>query len=464
MHIKIENISIKKLSELYRKKDISPVEVVMCLLQQIKLKNNVNAFVTVLEEFAIQTAKESENRFFKGTPLSSMDGVPYSAKDIFFTKGILTSMGSEIYKNYIPTENAHVIDLLNGSGAVLLGKTNTHEFASGATSDRSFFGPTLNPHNLSKIPGGSSGGSGAALAARLCPAALGSDTTGSVRIPASACGVVGMKPTQGRVSRFGVYPLSDTLDHIGPMTRDVDDNAILLNAISGFDQRDPFSLKIPVDNFNREIGSSVEGLVVGVPYDLFEDSTDPLVYSYVNNSIVLLKSHGVKIKNIRSLDPNGIFLEACRIIRICEAYALHENNIMDKPHLYNSEVINQIRTGSKYSACEYIKSLQLRQKFKTYMHGIFEEVDIILMPTMPIIPTDIEQRHVTVRGTSYSVFSRFGLYTTYASLSGCPAISIPCGITSDNIPIGVQLMSKELNEPMIYRFASLIEKELGLDI
>lgn len=460
----IEKLGIKELFNLYKNKSLSPVEVIKNQFNRIEMNKDINAFITVTEDLAMITAKESEERYMKGEPLGVMDGVPYAVKDNIFTKGIKTTMASEIYKDYYPDINATVIDKLNGSGAILLGKTNTHEFASGATCDRTYFGPIKNPHNKKKMPGGSSGGSAAALAANLCPAALGSDTSGSVRIPASACGVVGMKPTQGRVSKYGVYPLSDTIDHVGPMTRTVEDNAILLRVIAGYDSLDPWSLKLPNMDYSTEIGQSVKGMVVGIPYSIFKDNTDPLIYDSVVASIEILKSLGAKIIEIPNPDPDGTFVGACRAVRISEGYAVHEKNIMEKHGLYNPEILQQMLVGKDFKAYEYINGLQMRNKFKTHFKEMMNDIDIMIMPTMPLLPPDINQREVEIRGIVHSVFTRFNLFTIIASFTGFPSISIPCGITEDNLPIGLQILTNEYEEAKAYRFAYQIEKALDLKL
>lgn len=460
----IKEMGIKELAQLYREKAISPVEVAKHLIQEIHKQKDINAFITVTEELALIQARESEQRFIKNTPLGPMDGIPYAAKDIFLTRGIRTTMGSQIYKDFYPSINATVITKLNGGGAILLGKTNTHEFASGATNDRSYFGPVKNPYNKNKVPGGSSGGSGAALAAHMCPAALGSDTTGSVRLPSAACGTVGMKATQGRISKYGVYSLSDSLDHVGPMTRNVEDNAIFMSALAGYDPLDTWSLKLPAIDFGCEIGLSIKDLVVGVPYSTFNETTEPVICDSIAAVIELLKKLGVKIKEVENLDPDGSISDACRTVRICEGYALHRKNILEKPDLYCPEVLEQMKVGERFKAYEYIKALQMRTKYKAHFKELMTDVDIMLMPAMPLLPTDINQREVEINGVTHSVFSRYNLYTLIASFTGFPALCMLCGLSQDKLPIGLQLMGDEFAETKVYRFAYLIEKELGLSI
>jgi len=370
-------------------------------------------------------------------------------------------MASEIFKDFYPGENATVIDILNGSGAVLLGKTNTHEFASGMTNDISYFGPVKNPRNPQKVPGGSSGGSGAALAANTCPAALGSDTTGSLRIPASACGVVAMKATQGMVSKYYVFPLSDTLDHVGPMTRTVLDNALMLGVIAKYDPLDPWSLNLPAQDFGCEIGMPVEGMRIGVPRTMYRDITQQPVCEAMDNVIRMFKQGGAHIVELDSLDPDGHFTSSCRTVRICEGYALHNENIHKNPDKINPEILAQMKVGEKFKAFEYINSLKARKDFQEHFRKYIKDLDFIVTPTLPVMPPDIGQREVTISGAPHSVFAVLNLFTLIANFTGFPALSMPCAVGPENLPVGVQLMGAALSETRIYRAAHWLEQQLG---
>ena len=461
MSTKIEKLGIAQLVELYEKKQLSPVEVVENQLRLIEETKNLNMFITVTGELAMAQARQSQQRYAAGKPLGKMDGVPYCAKDNIYTKGIRTTMASEIFKDFYPDENATVIDILNGSGALLLGKTNTHEFASGSTTDVSYFGPVKNPRNSSKVPGGSSGGSGAALAADICPASLGGDTTGSVRLPAAACGVVGMKATHGRVSAHNVYPLSGSLDQIGPMTKNVADNALLLGAITGYDPLDSRSLMLPPGDFECEIGRSVNGMKIGVPYAMYQDIAQRPVCLAIDNVVSLLGQGGAQIVELDSPDPDGCATAACRIVRICEAYAIHRENILKHPDKINSEILSQMKLGDAFKAFEYVDALKNRTQFRERFREHIKDVDVMITPTTPILPTDIGAREVDIRGAKQSVFSLFNMFTIIASFTGFPALSMPCAVEVGNLPIGVQLMGPEFSEPKIYRVAHWLETQLG---
>jgi len=458
----IKDLGIHELATLYREKKLSPVEVVDALLEELHTNDVYGAFITVTDEIAKKAARESEARFLNDAPLSIMDGIPYGAKDIFYTEGVRTTMGSAIYKDFIPEYNASVIDTLNAAGAILIGKTNTHEFASGGTSDVGYFAPVKNPRNPVKIPGGSSGGSGAALAAHFCPAALGSDTSGSVRLPAAACGIVGMRPTHGLVSKYGVYPLCDTIDSIGPMTRTVRDNACMLNVMAAYDEKDSWSIHAPAVDYTAELDAGVKGLTIAIPYELFESTSEPFVLKSFEKALDALRSAGATVKKIPNIDPTGEFTEACRIVRICEASALHEPDMRNHGDLYSKEIYDQMKSGEVYKAVEYIKALRMQENFKKQFLSAMEAAgaDAMMIPTMPMVPTDIGQRQITIQGTEYPVNNRLGLFTIIASFTGFPALSVPTGYNAENIPAAAQILVGPLQESLAYRIGVVLENSL----
>lgn len=464
MSIKIKDLSIKELGEHYRNGTLSPVEVTKSLLEDINADKDINAFITITDEVALRAAKESEKRFEEGKPLSLMDGIPYSAKDNFYTKGILTTIASEIYKDFYPDYSASVVDRLAAAGAILMGKNNTHEFASGPTTDVTFFGPTRNPRNLDHVPGGSSGGSSAAIAARMVPASIGTDTTGSLRLPAACCGVVGMKPTYGRVSKYGVYPLSTSVDHTGPFTRTIEDSAIMLNIMAGYDAKDPVSLNVPVPDFTKEIGESVKDLVIGVPLCIFEDTTEYVIYEDVMKTIEILRDMGAIIKIMDDPDPTKKYAEACKVVRICEGYELHRKNLEEKAHMYSPEIYNAMLVGRGYQAYEYIEAMRLKVEYKEKFKEIMKDIDVMITPSMPLLPSKVNQREVFIRGVKHSIFARYNLFTLIASFTGCPAISMPCGFNADNLPSNIQIIAKDYEESKIFRVAYQIEQALNLDV
>ncbi len=288
--------SLTDLARAFRERLLSPVEVVGTLLERIEATGReLNAFITVLPERALEEAARAEQEILGGRYRGPLHGVPVGLKDLIYTEGVRTTMGSAFFKDYVPDYSATVALKLEEAGAVLVGKTNTHEFAYGPTGDRSYFGPTRNPHDPRRISGGSSGGSGAAVAASLLYAALGSDTAGSIRIPSALCGVVGMKPTFGRVSKHGVFPLSWTLDHVGPLTRTVEDNALVMNTLAGHDPKDPYSANEPAEDFTRDLGRGVGGGLVGVPEDFYFEHLENEVGERLREAIEVFLFLGAEV-------------------------------------------------------------------------------------------------------------------------------------------------------------------------
>lgn len=464
MKNEIRNLGIFELHSLYKEKKLSPAEAAAALLKEIHENDSCNAFASLLDGSALAAAKESEKRYIAGNDLGMMDGIPFGVKDIFHSAGHPTTMASRIFKDFIPDHDAAVISLLKKNGAVLLGKTNTHEFACSPTADVSIFGPMKNPRCPEMMACGSSGGSGAALAAHLLPAALGSDTGGSVRIPAAACGVVGMRPNAGRVSRVGVFPLSGAIDNIGPMTRNIRDNAAMLNHMCEYDRRDRNSINMPAEDFGRDIGRSVKGLRIGIPEDIFKEPMDEEIRSATENVIRLLSSLGAEIIHIGALDGTGEYSAACRTMRICDAYFSHKKLLESHSSEYTGEIYTQLMSGKAYTADEYIAAIEKQHEYRLYFREISKDADLVLIPTLPILPPPIGLRQMEIGGQEYSVANLLTSLTVPASFTGFPALSVPSAICSGNRPAGVQLMGRGFDESLLYRVGYAIEQELGLNM
>src|SRR5918994_7371803 len=321
--------TLAALATALRERRLSPVEVVGALLERIEtVDKELNAFITVLPQRALEEAARAEKEILHGEYRGPLHGIPVGLKDLIYTKGVRTTMGSAFFEDHVPDHNATVVSKLEEAGAIIIGKTNTHEFAYGPTGDGAYFGPTRNPHDPTRIPGGSSGGSGAAVAAELCYAALGSDTAASVRVPAALCGTVGMKPTFGRVSKSGVFPLAWTLDHVGPLTRTVEDNAFLLNALAGYDAQDPFSVDRLAEDFTRNLRCSVRGGSVGVPVNHYFANVESEVEERVREATEVFRSLGVEVREIE-IPYLPETLKAQRIILAVEAYTVPEARLKD---------------------------------------------------------------------------------------------------------------------------------------
>jgi aspartyl-tRNA(Asn)/glutamyl-tRNA(Gln) amidotransferase subunit A len=449
--------SLTALSRAFREKRLSPVEAVRALLERIRtVDKDLNAFITVTGERALEEAARAEEEIAAGRYRGPLHGVPLGLKDLIYTRDVRTTMGSAFFKDYVPDYSATVALRLEEAGAVLVGKTNTHEFAYGPTGDRSYFGPTRNPHDPRRISGGSSGGSGAAVAASLLYASLGSDTAGSIRIPSALCGVVGMKPTFGRVSKHGVFPLSWTLDHVGPLTRTVEDNSLLMNVLAGHDPRDPYSANEPAEDFARDLGRGVGGGVVGVPEDFYFEHLEDEVGERVGEAIEVFLSLGAEVRQVGI--PNlPETLRAQRYILSADAYAIHEERLKSAPEMFDEEVLERLLEGERLKAHRYASAQQRRLLAKDEFSQALGEVDVLLAPTVPIAATLIDQREVNIGGYEEPVRSAVTRLTGPANLIGFPSLSVPCGLAPSGLPVGMQLIGRPFDEAALYRFGHAYE-------
>ncbi len=450
--------SLAALAAALRERRLSPVEVVGTLLERIESEDaKLNAFITVLPERALEEAARAEKEMLAGKYRGPLHGVPVGVKDLICTKGVRTTMGSAFYEDYVPDRNATVVSKLEEAGAIIIGKTNTHEFAYGPTGDSSRFGPTKNPHDLSRIPGGSSGGSGAAVAAELCYAALGSDTAASIRVPAALCGVVGMKPTFGRVSKSGAFPLAWTLDHVGPLSRTVEDNALLLNVLAGYDVEDPYSADRPAEDFTRDLQRNVRGGVVGVPVSHYFEHVEDEVEQRVREVVEVLRSLGAEVREVEI--PNlPEALKAQRIILAVEAYTIHKERLENEPERLGDEISSRLRDAEHLKAHRYAKAQQItkRRSLEEFEHAL-KEVDVLLTPTVPIAATKIGQREVEIGDYEEFVFSALTRFTGPTNLNGLPSLSVPCGLTHSGLPVGLQIIGRPFDEATVYRYGHAYE-------
>src|SRR3712207_2760637 len=397
--------SLATLSREFQKRRLSPVEIVDALLERIEaVDTDLNAFITVTGEGALEEAARAQEEIMAGHYRGPLHGVPLGLKDLIYTAGVRTTMGSAFFEDYIPDYSATITLKLQEAGAVLVGKTNTHEFAYGPTGDRSCFGPTRNPHDLSRISGGSSGGSAASVAANLLYGSLGSDTGGSVRIPAALCGVVGMKPTFGRVSKRGVFPLSWILDHVGPLTRTVEDSALLLNVLAGHDAGDHYSSRRAVEDFARDLRCGVRGGTVGVPVDFYFEHIEEEVGERVREAIELLRALGASVR-VASIPHLWETLKAQRLTLAADAYAIHEERLRCEPERFDEEVRERLVDGEHLKAYRYASAQQRKLLAKEEFSQALGEVDVLLTPTLPIAATLIDQREINFGGYEESVRS-----------------------------------------------------------
>lgn len=439
------DLSLSQLAKKIQSKEVSPVEIVETLLKEIDEKNpSLNAFLTVAKTAALDVAKRAEEDIASGNYKGPLHGVPIGLKDLIETKGLKTTMGSKLFKDYLPEKDAVVVEHLKEAGAIILGKLHTHEFAYGPVGDRSYFGPARNPHNSEKITGGSSSGAGAAVAAHLAFAGIGTDTGGSVRIPSAACGVVGMKPTVGKVSKEGVFPLSYTLDHVGPLTRTVLDNALVLDVLSGEKPADLSALEMAFQQF------TLRGLKVGLPEAYFLEDLDPEVDQAFKTSIALLEEAGAQIQpvNIPNLDQ---ILWAQSVVQTSEAYEIHEKWLETRGTDYDPEVYERLVDSKETRGFEYVKAMRLRDSLIEGVNALFNKVDVLITPTLPILPTDIDQRDVVINGKTLNVRGALLKNTRPWNYTGHPALSVPNGWSTSGLPIGLQLIGPYFSENLLYK-------------
>ena len=391
-------LTIGEASELIQGRQLSPVELTTAHLERIdRIEPSLNSFITLLADDALGEARSAEEQIAAGKYIGPLHGIPVGLKDLYFTRGIRTTVGTRILRDFVPEYDAAVTERFREAGAVLLGKLQMHEFALGATSVNPHDGPAHNPWDLGRITGGSSGGSGSAVAAGQCMAALGSDTGGSIRIPSGLCGIVGLKPTFGRVSRHGVYPLSWSLDTVGPMTRSVHDSAIVLNALAGHDPRDPSSADVRTEDFTADIDAGLNGVSVGIPEEFFYDVIDPEVAEAVNAAAGVLAELGASVERC-SIPALRHSLAISSTILITEAAETLFDKLRDRPDDIGQDVRARLYLGALTPAVDYIKAQRARTAYNEQMDQAMREFEILLAPTTAVGAPGIDQEVVEVGG------------------------------------------------------------------
>jgi aspartyl-tRNA(Asn)/glutamyl-tRNA(Gln) amidotransferase subunit A len=465
-----------------RDKEISSRELTRAILERIDRVNPaVNAYITVLPEKAMQDALACDEAQASGRMLGPLHGVPVGLKDIFCTRGIPTTCGSRILRDFLPPYDAAVTEKIAASGAVLLGKQNMDEFAMGSSTETSAFGPARNPWGRDRIPGGSSGGTAAAVAAGLCFAGLGTDTGGSIRQPASVCGVVGVKPTYGRVSRYGMIAFASSLDQGGPISRTVPDAAAVLAVIAGHDRRDSTSVDMPVPDYVAAARKSVKGMKVGLPREYFEGGgLDPAVKAAVEKARAALASQGAEVEEI-SLPHTEFALSAYYIIAPAEAssnlarydgvrYGYRANSdgglieMMSRTRAegFGAEVKRRIMIGTYalsagYYEAYYGKAQKIRTLIRRDFEAAFSKVDVILTPTSPTPAFRLGEK----TGDPLTMYLS-DIFTIPCNLAGIPGISVPCGMSPEGLPVGAQLLGRHFREETLFAAAAAIERDLPL--
>jgi aspartyl-tRNA(Asn)/glutamyl-tRNA(Gln) amidotransferase subunit A len=441
--------TIRELGARYRKRELSPVEVTRTLLARIeKLDPALHAFVTLTAERALADARAAEELLRRGDDRPLL-GIPVAHKDIYCTRGIRTTGGSALLADWVPDVESTCGRRWQDAGTVMFGKLITHEFAMGLQFPGHTLPPARNPWNVDHIPGGSSSGSGAALAAGFVHGATGSDTGGSIRGPASFCGIVGLKPTYGRCSRAGVLSLSWTLDHTGPMARTVEDCALLLQPLAGHDPLDPASSHEPVDDYTAQLGRGVRGLRIGVVRNYFFEGIDPEVERAFEEALATLRRLGAEVRDVQiaSLKATHSFL----LILLAEAYAYHERDLREHPELYGDVLRERFLAGGLVTAAEYVQAQRIRSEIGRETAAVLSEVDVLVTPTSPKPATPFAQAHDPEFGFPRSNMPPF-------NITGSPTLAVPCGFSAAGLPLSLQFSGRPFAEATVLRVGQAYEQ------
>ena len=415
----------------------------------------LGTFITLTTEQALEEARQADRELAAGADRGPLHGIPIALKDLFCTKGVRTTAGSKIYAAFVPEIDAAVVERLRAAGAVMLGKLNMHELAYGITSANPHFGAVRNPWNTAHSPGGSSGGSGAAVATGMVFMAMGSDTGGSIRIPASFCGTVGLKPTYGRVSRYGVLPLGFSLDHVGPLTRSVRDAALTLNAIAGHDARDPGSARAAAVDFVPEAGCSLRGVRIGVPENFFFEYMQEDVERSVRAAIAVAEGLGASVRPVRVPDIAALNAIA-RMVLLSEASAVGEA-FADRREDLGTDVRALMDQGRLIAAADYVNAQRLRRQMRSDFAKLWDEVDCIVAPATPNVAPRIGETTIQVGGREEDVRLATTRLARGVNALGFPALSIPCGVSSEGLPVGMQIIGAAFDEAGILRVGAALE-------
>jgi aspartyl-tRNA(Asn)/glutamyl-tRNA(Gln) amidotransferase subunit A len=468
--------TIHEIASDLKAKKVSSVELTKATMAHLKaVEPKVQSFITVTEEVALAQAAEADKRLASGSNLTPLTGVPLGIKDLLCTKGVQTTCASKMLEGFKPPYNATVVERLNAAGAIMVGKTNMDEFAMGSSTETSYYQKTKNPWNLSCVPGGSSGGSASCVSADQAFGSLGSDTGGSIRQPAALCGIVGLKPTYGRVSRYGLIAFASSLDQIGPMTKDVEDCALMMNVIAGHDEKDSTSANVAVPDYTVEMKKSIKGLKIGIPKEFFPEGMNPEVTEATKKAIEQLKSLGSEVHEI-SLPHSPYSLAAYYVLAPSEAssnlarydgvrYGLRVpgENIVEmysktRAAGFGPEVKRRIMLGtyalsSGYYDAYYLKALKVRRLIKQDYDQAFEKVDVIVTPTVPNPAFKFGEK----TDNPLTMYLE-DIFTISINIAGVPALSLPCGLSKTDLPIGLQIIGKPFDEGTLLKAAYAYEQ------
>ena len=472
----IINLTIKHLSKLIASREISCLEVIDSTIERIeKLNPRLNAFITILDEYARREAKHADSLIKQGKYLGPLHGIPISLKDLIYIKGVRSTSGSKILADFVPDHDSTVTRKLRLAGAIIIGTNNLHEFASGITGINPHYGSSKNPWDIARMSGGSSGGSAVAVSSGMSLASIGTDTSGSIRVPSSLCGIFGLKPTYGRVSKYGVMPLAPSIDHVGPLAKSAWDIAALLQIMAGYDKLDTSTMNVTVPDYVKGISSSSgtrnnnrynrtnKKFKIGIPEQFFFDMIEPKVMDMFRAFIDRLSECGiVTISNV-CVDGTDKILETWRPIRLGESAAIHDEWMVSRPKDYGEDVIRMLEKGLDITAVKYINALhKLRQEIKDAFLKAMSVYDALLVPTTIIPAPLLDQKEVNIEGKTIEVYSSLSRLTTVFDITGLPALNIPAGLIDSKLPVGVQLVGRPFDEASILKIAYTYEKHYNL--
>jgi aspartyl-tRNA(Asn)/glutamyl-tRNA(Gln) amidotransferase subunit A len=454
--------NLKQLSERIRNGDLSPLELVERCIEKIKqYDGQLNSFITILEDSARAEARSAETQIKEGRYHSPLHGIPFSIKDVIYAKDVRCTAGSKIMSDYVSNVDSTSVAKIRRAGAILVGTNNTHEFACGITNVNPHYGSSRNPWDTSRLSGGSSGGSAVAVAAGMVPVALGTDTSGSIRVPSALCGAVGLKPTYGRVSKFGIVDLAPSLDHVGTITRSVWDAAAALQVIAGQDPLDPVTQDVPVPNYVECVERAIlKKFTIGIPKEYFFDYLQPEVQRVFFGCVDNMKSNGMKVVEIHLKETEKIY-ESWRPIRLGESANIHSDWLNTRASDYGDDVRNMLTRGTQVSAIEYIRAHKFRSELRQEFSTVLKEVDAVAMPTTPLTAPTFEEKTVELGTKTFEIYQALSRQTIAFDSTGLPAITIPAGLTKDTLPVGAQLVGRPFEEETILSIAYVFEAAGG---
>ncbi|WP_080875221.1 Asp-tRNA(Asn)/Glu-tRNA(Gln) amidotransferase GatCAB subunit A [Oceanobacillus timonensis] len=454
----IPYLTATELGPLIRSRQLSPVELTKNILNRIdKFDLTLRTYITPLHDSALKQAREAEENIMRGEYNGPLHGIPIGIKDNYYTEGIRTTVGSKLFADFTPRKNATTVEKLLGAGGIMLGKQNLHELAAGSTGTNPFFGDTRNPWDIRYMPGGSSGGGTASLAAGLATLATGTDTFGSIRLPAAMCGVYGLKPTYGLVSTYGVFPSAMSLDTAGPMARSISDLALMLHYMAGYDANDPVSLKVSIPDYTENLNKGIKGVKIGIP-TYYLEGLNPDVEKLFHQAIATLRSLGAEIKEIviPELDMSTV---TGYVTVTGEASALHHKWLQTHAEDYSADIRTFFLAGTLTNTPQYIQAQQARRKIVEGFQKAFKDVDILLGPTIPMITSAYSEQWVD---QNLEVIRRCLPFTVPVNLTGTPSLSVPMGLDSKGLPSGMQFIGKPLSEKLLLQAGNAWESTAPL--